>query len=70
MAYGEEIMEPKEEKEVMRRRIGIKVRGPDDAVVSIFRGGEPSDSQSLTFEQVKQFMMDLQNALFEMGTRR
>ncbi len=57
-------MEPKEERETMRRRVGVKVRGPNDAVISILRGGEASDFQSLTFEQVRQFMFDLQEALF------
>ena len=62
-------MEPTEERDMMRRRVGVTVRGPDDAVVSILRGGEPSDSQSLTFEQVRQLMFSLQDALFEMGPR-
>ncbi len=63
-------MEPTQERDLIRRRIGVTVRGPDDVLISILRGGEPSDSQSLTFEQVRQLMFQLQDALFQMGTRR
>lgn len=63
-------MDPQEERDLMRRRVRIQVNGPEEAVISIMRGPDPSDSQSLTFEQVRQLMMDLQDALFKMGTRR
>ncbi len=63
-------MEPKEERETMQRKVDITVRGPDDAVISILRGGESSDPQSLTFEQTRQLMFQLQDALFQMEIRR
>ncbi len=56
----------KEEKELLSRRVGIEVKGPDEATISILRGGTPLEAQGLSFEGVRQLIFRLQDALQKM----
>ncbi len=55
-------MEPTQERDLIRQKVQVDIKGDDEAVLSMFH--------TINFEQVRQLVHDLQDALFQMGTRR